>query len=102
MNKQEIEALFPITVMVDQGMIDRGRRDLYNGESCIGAIALKAALLEQDILVLRGVIWGVTNGGIFVDQDRTKVLIKTKEDVNFMRLDKPMEVTFMVRANQYE
>jgi hypothetical protein len=89
----KVEDLFPLEGEITQEIIDKA--DIWNPMKCIGALALKAALLtllkEEDFTTS----WAADIGHPTILGERRT--ITTKEDVDLMDIKKPQKVTFIIQ-----
>ena len=85
--------LFPLKFRVTQQIIDEESKNIYLPNCCIGALSLKEALKYNKEFY--HISWGVENGDILTD--RVHFRITTKENINFMQLGIPQEVTFIIK-----
>ena len=87
-----LEQIFPLKGFITQEIIDKSYTyDTYN---CIGTNTLREALGE-DVKLFYGLGWGRTVGCNYHIREGG-VCIGTVEDIDFMRVQSPQEVTFII------
>lgn len=93
MNKEEIEALFPITATVTQEIIESAEN--HNCVNCIGAKTLQSVIPKELVAS-----WGAWTGRIqYGPKDIDYLKITTQEGVGMPAIKKPQEVTFILCEN---
>lgn len=101
MNFKEFKALFPIKGKITKEILESSNiLDIF---SCVGAKTLQEALGVKEVEG-HPIGWGVTDGGPLKKLDEGnghghvdfKYVVGTKGDINMMRVDGPMDVTFIL------
>ena len=87
MNKQQVEALFPLEAWITPAIIEVA--DVNNATECIGALTLRSAL---GLSLVVG--WVTYSGVIFTDD--APVDVTTYERINMMKVTEPQKVTFVL------
>lgn len=99
------ESLFPLKGTVTPEIIELC--DDGHPFYCKGAMTLRLALGEHVGLLIHTLSFGITKGTneVWVDERQKEAVaydIHTLEDVNFDKLDKPTEVTFIVKLKEVD
>lgn len=90
MNIEEIKALFPITTMVTQEIINKSSiSSIWN---CIGANTLKSCV---PIELQKTLHWGRSSGFVYATNDDD---LRIKSNIDMMEITEPIEVTFIIEA----
>lgn len=94
MNTKQIKSLFPIKAMITQEIIDNAEK--MSGTKCFGALTLKSVLPSE---LHQSIVWLNKSGLILKDSEKVcetqDFFITTEEEVSFMLVDEPQEVTFI-------